>query len=239
MRIGMIHQPHFLPWPGYFARCLAANVFIVLDNVKYKRNHYHQRTKYVGIDGATRWLSLPIANSTSDKNICDVRIADSFRLREWQRPFVHHYMHVSNFRSLWAGVSSRISEGYPSLLAVNVGTLTQVLHMLAAASSGLAPEIVMASSSRPAVNRTGRLRDLCEAAGITHLIMGRDALLSHDCVNLRRAGIELVRHVYRGDPDRAPQAGVSVLHEILNRGADGVATWLQRDWSIEVIDDLL
>ena len=32
-----IHQPHYLPWLGYFAKMDQADVFVLLDNVQFKK----------------------------------------------------------------------------------------------------------------------------------------------------------------------------------------------------------
>jgi len=32
-----IHQPQYLPWPGYFNKILQSDIFVFLDDVQYKK----------------------------------------------------------------------------------------------------------------------------------------------------------------------------------------------------------
>src|SRR5437868_3745246 len=119
----MIHQPHFLPWPGYIARCLAADTIVFQDNVKFNKNHFQHRTKYISRTGVENWLTLPIAHSTWSKPISKVEIADSFSLTRWQRRFREAYQKDPDFRPIWADVISLIRQNVPSLSAVTLATL--------------------------------------------------------------------------------------------------------------------
>jgi hypothetical protein len=235
VRVGMIHQPHFLPWPGYVARCLAVDAFVVLDNVKFNKNHYQQRTKYVDLDGYERWLSLPIAHSTQSSIISQVRIAPAFGFMRWQRPFRHAYAQAPEFAQIWGNVGALIRQEAPNLLGVNLATLLYLLETVAVVAGRAVPEITLASSIDGSSDRTERLVGICSRQGITHLVMGRDALASHDCVRLQASGVVLVRHVYRGPPARAPRAGVTILHDILRLGRDELARRISTDWHIEPV----
>ena len=40
-----IHQPQYLPWIGYFDNLDRADVFVLLDNVQYKKNEWQNRNR--------------------------------------------------------------------------------------------------------------------------------------------------------------------------------------------------
>lgn len=236
-RVGMIHQPHFLPWPGYVARCLAADVFVALDNVQFKRNHFQHRTKFISVEGKQRWLSLPVARRSRSEAISSVEIAPSFDLARWQRPLREAYWRSPEFRATWAAISALISHEVPSLAAVNVATLTFLLNLLAEVSGRRSPVVALGSSIGSSSSRTERLIDICHDQSITHLIMGRDAMAGHACDQMRAAGIALVQHVYRGAPNAAPVAGVTILHEIFQRGVAATAARLATEWQLLSVPD--
>lgn len=235
MRIGMIHQPHFLPWPGYIARCLAVDVFVVLDNVKFKKNHFHQRTKYISVDGRERWLSFPVAHSSRSKLISEVVIASTFGLTRWQRSFREAYRDSADFELIWPQILEIIQSNRPSLYSVTYATLVYLLETMAAASGGKVPAITLASSIDTSSDRTMRLVDLCADQEISHLVMGRDALASHDGERLRNSGLALVRQVYHGPTERAPRAGVTVLDDVFRSGRVQSARRLCSDWGLEPV----
>ena len=58
MRVA-IHQPHYLPWLGYFAKWAAADRFIFLDTVQYEKNGWQNRNRVKTPDGP-RWLTVPV-----------------------------------------------------------------------------------------------------------------------------------------------------------------------------------
>jgi len=235
IRIGMIHQPHFLPWLGYFARCISADVFVVLDNVKFNRNHFQQRTKYIDKNGSERWLGLPITRSTRSENISNVRIANSCNWTRWQQSLKNSYMHSQCFDRIWNDVYNIIKKESPVLLNVNVSTLRYLLNLLCSTIKKDCPEIILASQLRVSSERTQRLIDICLSKNITHLIMGEFALNKHDCTQIQESGISLLRHVYRGSSTKMPLAGITILHDLFLYDSNVIANQLCNAWCIEGI----
>ncbi|MDJ0875044.1 MAG: WbqC family protein, partial [Desulfobacterales bacterium] len=50
----VIHQPDFMPYPGFFHRLLNADMFVVLDHVQFLRNSksWHHRDLIKSPQGA-------------------------------------------------------------------------------------------------------------------------------------------------------------------------------------------
>jgi hypothetical protein len=67
-----IHQPEHFPYMGFFQKMQAADLFIVLDNVKYRKNYFLNRNKFVNKNGIDEWFTIPINKSEYDKKIHDV-----------------------------------------------------------------------------------------------------------------------------------------------------------------------
>ncbi|MBI5188629.1 MAG: WbqC family protein, partial [Nitrospirae bacterium] len=45
MKIVSIHQPHFMPWLGYFDKIQRSDYFVFLDTVQFKKNEFQNRNK--------------------------------------------------------------------------------------------------------------------------------------------------------------------------------------------------
>ncbi len=54
-----VHQPQYLPWLGYFDKIDKADVFVLLDNVQYKKNEVQNRNKIKTAAGG-QWLTVPV-----------------------------------------------------------------------------------------------------------------------------------------------------------------------------------
>ncbi len=54
-----VHQPQYLPWLGYFDKINRADVFVLLDNVQFKKNEWQNRNKIKTAQG-WQWLTVPV-----------------------------------------------------------------------------------------------------------------------------------------------------------------------------------
>jgi len=54
-----IHQPQSFPWLGFFAKIYLSDIFVLLDNVQFKKNEYQNRNK-IKINNEGKWLTVPV-----------------------------------------------------------------------------------------------------------------------------------------------------------------------------------
>ncbi len=54
-----VHQPQYLPWLGYFDKIDRADIFVLLDNVQFKKNEWQNRNKIKKAQG-WQWLTVPV-----------------------------------------------------------------------------------------------------------------------------------------------------------------------------------
>ena len=235
MRVCMVHQPHFLPWPGYLARCLSVDVFVVLDDVKFNRNHFQQRTKFVNRNGELCWLSLPIERRTRSSQIKDVEIASDFLFKKWQRPIRESYQDAIFFDQVWNGIAETILNRLPNFRDIAENTLEYTLASLSKVSNNSLPEMVQSSTIRTSEDRTQRLADICRDQEITHLVMGEYAMATHQIGELERAGIKLMTQKFIGPESAKPISGVMGIHYMMRYGPEDLAEQLNKHWSLEEI----
>ena len=54
-----VHQPQYLPWLGYFDKINRADIFVLLDNVQFKKNEWQNRNRIKTANGR-QWLTVPV-----------------------------------------------------------------------------------------------------------------------------------------------------------------------------------
>ena len=87
MRIS-IHQPEHMPWLGFFHKMASCDVFVLLDNVQFKKNNWQNRNRIVEWDGSLVWLTVPVLiKGHMETTIKDIRINNeiSWRRKYWGR----------------------------------------------------------------------------------------------------------------------------------------------------------
>jgi hypothetical protein len=58
-----IHQPNFMPWPGFFNKIIQSDIFVILDDVKCSKNSFFNRSKFASGKN-TFWLTVPLAKKS-------------------------------------------------------------------------------------------------------------------------------------------------------------------------------
>lgn len=74
MTIG-IHQPNYLPWAGYFNKMKRCDKFVIFDDVQLPRGQHSFETRsLIKSANGEQWLTIPVKNKDSLKQIKDVEI---------------------------------------------------------------------------------------------------------------------------------------------------------------------
>ena len=71
-----IHQPEHFPYMGFFEKMKSVDLFVVLDDVQYKKNNWQNRNKFLNKNGVEEFFSVPVEKGSSKKRICDIKVTD-------------------------------------------------------------------------------------------------------------------------------------------------------------------
>ena len=71
-----IHQPEHFPYMGYFQKMEAADLFIILDNVNYRKNYFQNRNKLLNNNNVEEWFTIQVEKEATSKHIKDVEVVD-------------------------------------------------------------------------------------------------------------------------------------------------------------------
>jgi hypothetical protein len=100
-----VHQPQYLPWLGYFDKIDRADVFVLLDNVQFKKNEWQNRNRIKTAAGP-QWLTVPVTYKFPQR-INEVGVNNRERWQHQQRQAI-----LSNYRKApcWDAVSPLLEE---------------------------------------------------------------------------------------------------------------------------------
>lgn len=70
-----IHQPEHLPWLGFFDKIKMADLYIVLDNVQFRKNYFQNRNR-IRVDNKAGWsyVTVPLNKFSSSAMINEIKI---------------------------------------------------------------------------------------------------------------------------------------------------------------------
>ncbi|MDX8391383.1 MAG: WbqC family protein [Mariprofundaceae bacterium] len=180
-----IHQPNFLPWPGFFHKWLLADALILLDTVQYEKNEWQNRNRIKTAQGA-QWLTVPVRYRYPQK-INEVTIADQRWPRKLCGSIEQAYARAPYLKVYWPQLRDILNEPCESLRDMNIALIRAVggflgCHAPISVASGLTVE-----NTDP----TGRLLELCAAIDADGYLSGQEGRAYLDAGAFARNGMKL------------------------------------------------
>ena len=132
----MIHQPHFFPWPPYMARVVLSEIFVVLDDLSYRKDYYQNRTKLIDDDGSYIWFTLPV-NKQLNSPIKETRPAkENYKhfIKENIKMIELNYSKYYYFHKVWGVVKEYLvnigSNEKDNLSTINIDSIMLICSLL-------------------------------------------------------------------------------------------------------------
>jgi len=228
-----IHQPHFLPWLGYWNKVLSSDVFVWLDAVQYRKNYYQNRTPIKNVDGKPLWLTLPV-HAHLGTSIAEVTIAESDWHERVRRRVEQCYGKTPFFQRCWPPISLAMAQASESLNDVNSRAFHAVLDLLGAGDLRVTP---VGSLPVTSTDPTERLVEACRALGAKRYIAGRGGRNYLRVEEFEKAGIDVIWQEF--DPARVVYEqgsgpflpGLSVIDSLFHVGPDATRELINEAWS--------
>lgn len=190
MRIA-IHQPQYIPWLGYFDKMDSSDVFVILDDVQYKKNEWQNRNKIRNAE-SWQWLTVPVKYEFG-------QAMDQVKLEEgsgWRAKHLksielnysrapHYKEHQPFFADLYGKETRTIAD---------VNTL--FIEYLKTAL-GINAKLVRSSELNIRTASTRRLVDICKALGGDTYLSGAGGAEYLDETMFSSSGIALEYQDYK------------------------------------------
>ena len=76
-----IHQPEHFPYEGFFQKMKKSDIFVILDNVNYRKNYFHNRNKIKNKNSKDEWFGFPVDKNKKLLN----EITTNDKVLNWRR----------------------------------------------------------------------------------------------------------------------------------------------------------
>jgi hypothetical protein len=190
-----------MPWIGYFDKMDKADIFVLLDDVQYKKNEWQNRNKIRTVK-AWQWLTVPVAYSFGQK-ISDINIdnKDNWKTKHIKSINLNYSKaaYFEEYSRVFAGILSR---DWVKLSELNIYIINKIKEAL-----GIRTGVIKSSDLGIRTPSTLRLVDICKRLGAGTYISGPGGKNYLDESLFEKNGIKLVyqkyehpeyRQVYKG-----------------------------------------
>jgi hypothetical protein len=185
-----IHQPNYVPWPGYFHKLAAADVFVYLDAVQYPRGRSFAARNRIKTPNGAAYLTIPVSvpkGSEGKASYLEVEFADENWRRKHLATVEQSYARAPHFEEVFPLYSKGVETG-ETLVELNIGLIEAVASYL-----GIATRRVRLSELLPSFGqKTDLIVDVCRALDASVYLSGSGGGREYtDEAVLREHGLDL------------------------------------------------
>lgn len=180
-----IHQPQFLPWLGYLDKIDQADIFVVLDNVQFKKNEWQNRNRIRTADG-WQWLTVPVLHHFGQRlNRVEINPTAHWHSQHL-RAIEMHYAQAPYRERYLPELQAIYEMAWPTLTEMNLAVLRWMMGAM-----GITTPVQLASELLLRDNATDRLIDICRAVGAGRYLCGPGAESYMDKPRFLASGVVL------------------------------------------------
>jgi hypothetical protein len=184
----VIHQPDFLPYPGFFHRLLDADLFVVLDHVQFLHNNksWHHRDLIKTPQG-TAWLTVSVKKAPRDTAIKDIEVSNDVDWRSRHLNLLrHHYFKAPYFDEIYPYVKKLYRLPCRTLISFNIASIRMLMALF-----DMHIDMVFSSDLKPQAKGCDLLVDLLGKVGATRYLSGIGARDYFQAAPFDAAGIDV------------------------------------------------
>jgi len=185
-----VHQPQFLPWLGYFDKINSSDVFVLLDDVQFKKNEWQNRNR-IKTAQEEQWLTVPVLHIFGQK-ICDVKINNN---ENWKKKHLNaialNYSKTPFYQDYRDFFEKIYTQDWETLYEINSCFIIELCKIL-----GIKTKIVKSSDYEKSEEPTQRLVDLCKTFKADTYISGADGPQYMNMDSFNEANINIIVQSY-------------------------------------------
>ncbi|HZY94998.1 MAG TPA: WbqC family protein [Candidatus Bathyarchaeia archaeon] len=161
-----IHQPQYLPYPGFFHKLSLVDALVVMDDVQYDKR-FTNRNQILGPHGPI-WLTVPIVRSQKFHKNMDVEVNNSlpWRTEHWKK-MSYSYRNAGSFHEYGPYFESLYKRDHSKLVDLDLDITRKILDWL-----DIRIEVLLESDLKVEGEGTQRLVNACLAVGADSYVSG-------------------------------------------------------------------
>jgi hypothetical protein len=166
-RIVGIVQPTYLPWLPFFERMAVSDVFVLLDDVQYSKNSFHNRNAIKTAQGRLLLTAPVLYRGNSQSNIADMRVNEAVN---WRIKHLRAIEQAYSRAPFWPRYRDEIAGIYSKPCDRLMDIVMPLINLLSRAF-GIDTPVHLSSSLGIAGENNVKLVKICQQLGGTHFIV--------------------------------------------------------------------
>jgi hypothetical protein len=230
-----IHQPHFLPWLGYYNKLANSDLFIAQDNVQFRKRFFQNRTYIQSPQKQPLLITIPVISERTTL-IKDVKIINN----KWENNFLktlqHSYGRSKYFKEIYEYLEfSILKNNFIYLIDFNLNLLELTSKLLS-----LNYQIKKSHNFKKQGNPTDDLVFLCLQNDVKRYIFGEGGGIKyHGTSTFKKNNIETLQQNFKNKiielNKKCPEfTQMSIIHYLFTQGISETEKIIKNIWNIRV-----
>ena len=219
-----IHQPEHLPYFGFLDKVNKSDIFVILDDVQFKKNSFQNRNQILTPNGP-KWLSIPVEMKNLENKDINAREVKGEWKQEYRNKIVEAYRKHPFFDENIVWIDELLALESDLLIDYNMFAIRKIFEL-----AGINTKIIFSSELGIHTFKTQRLFDICLRLNATGYLAGQGAIDYLDTDVFK--GINVLRHTfvhpeYPQDNSETFVPYMSSLDFLMNVGTTGLRKMLE------------
>ena len=216
-----VHQPQYLPWLGYFDKIDQSDVFVLLDNVQFKKNEWQNRNRIKTANGP-QWITVPV-HYQFPQQIREVTINNNDRWQHRQRQTIlSNYKKAPHWDVLEGFFEEIFSARWETIAQLNIHVVKKLALILGIET----PLCISSELGQFSEDPDDRLIAITRHFGADTYLAGSGGHDYMDLMKYRENGINILFQAYRHPTYHQMFGGfepfMSVVDLIFNHGIESL-----------------
>mgnify|MGYP006104324851 CR=1 FL=1 len=215
-----IHQPNFLPYPGYFNKIKESDIFVIYDTAQYVKDRWDNRNKIRTKEDST-YLTIPLDHKESfTRQFYKIPLPKNGIWKKKHLKTLHaNYKNSTYFNEIFEFISSHYESDCSMFSTFNIRLIKFIINKLE-----ISTKIILASNLELDISKksTDQLVSITNKVGANCYLSGASGKKYLDSDRFRKEGLKIEFQNYKIKPYRQRFDGfipnLSTIDILFNHG---------------------